>query len=34
MILSLMELENPVLRAFHIDREKQVSVHEIEIVEP
>ena len=33
LILSLMEPGNPVLKAFHIDREKQVCVHEIKIVE-
>lgn len=32
LILSLMEKENPVLKAFHIDKEKRVSENEIKIV--
>lgn len=32
LILSLMELGNPVLKAFGVDAEKNVTVHEIEIV--
>lgn len=32
LILSLMEPENPVLKAFGVDAEKNVTVHEIEIV--
>lgn len=31
LILSLMELEQPVLKAFRIDEEKQVTVEPIEI---
>ena len=33
LILSLMEAENPVLKAFEINREKEVIIHSIEIVE-
>ena len=33
LILSLMEEGNPVLKAFGIDREKNVTIHEIEITE-
>ena len=33
LILSLMEADNPVLRAFGIDKEKNVIVHDIEIIE-
>ena len=33
LILSLMEADNPVLRAFGIDKEKNVTVHDIEIIE-
>lgn len=33
LILSLLDRHNPVLKAFGIDREKQVTVHEIEIIE-
>lgn len=32
LILSLMEQDNPVLKAFNIDEEKNVTVEEIEIV--
>lgn len=32
LILSLMEPGNPVLKAFGVDTEKNVTVHEIEIV--
>lgn len=32
LILSLMEPGNPVLKAFGVDAEKNVTVHEIEIV--
>lgn len=32
LILSLMEEEQPVLNAFHIDRDKNVSRNEIEII--
>lgn len=32
LILSLMEQEQPVLNAFHIDRDKNVSRNEIEII--
>ena len=32
LILSLMEQEHPVLNAFHIDRDKNVSRNEIEII--
>lgn len=31
LILSLMERENPVLKAFGIDNEKNVTIHEIKI---
>lgn len=31
LILSLMDIENPVLKAFGIDSEKNVSIHEIQI---
>ena len=31
LILSLMEEGNPVLKAFGIDKEKNVTIHEIEI---
>ena len=33
LILSLMEEGNPVLKAFGIDKEKNVTIHEIEITE-
>ncbi|MGN0153569.1 MAG: M67 family metallopeptidase [Lachnospiraceae bacterium] len=33
LILSLQERDNPVLRAFGIDKDKNVTVHEIEIIE-
>ena len=33
MILSLMEEGNPVLKSFSIDKEKNVTIHEIEIQE-
>ncbi len=33
LILSLMEKEHPVLKAFGIDSDKNVRVHEIEITE-
>ena len=33
LILSLMERENPVLRAFGVDKEKNVTVHELTITE-
>ena len=33
MILSLMEEGHPVLKSFGIDKEKNVTVHEIEIQE-
>ncbi|MBR1866452.1 MAG: M67 family metallopeptidase [Lachnospiraceae bacterium] len=33
LILSLQERENPVLRAFGIDQDKNVTVHEIDIIE-
>lgn len=33
LILSLMERDNPVLKAFGIDSDKNVRVHEIEITE-
>lgn len=33
MILSLMEEGNPVLKSFGIDKEKNVTIHEIEIQE-
>ena len=33
LILSLMEERNPVLKAFGIDKEKNVTIHEIEITE-
>jgi proteasome lid subunit RPN8/RPN11 len=32
LILSLMEKDNPVLKAFGIDGEKQVTIHDIEYV--
>lgn len=32
LIVSLQEVDNPVLKAFGIDEEKNVTVHEIEIV--
>ena len=32
LILSLEERENPVLRAFEIDRDKNVTAHEIEMI--
>ncbi len=32
LILSLMERENPVLKAFNIDTEKNVTIEEIEII--
>lgn len=31
LILSLMEIDNPVLKAFNIDEEKNVTVEEIKI---
>jgi proteasome lid subunit RPN8/RPN11 len=33
LILSLMERENPVLKAFEIDSDKNVKINEIEIIE-
>lgn len=33
LILSLMEEGNPILKAFGIDKEKNVTIHEIEITE-
>lgn len=33
LILSLQDMEHPVLKAFGIDKEKNVTVHEIEIIE-
>lgn len=33
LILSLEERENPVLKAFGIDKDKNVAIHEIEITE-
>ena len=33
LIPSLMEERNPVLKAFGIDKEKNVTIHEIEITE-
>ncbi|MBR1390119.1 MAG: M67 family metallopeptidase [Lachnospiraceae bacterium] len=33
MILSLMEQDNPVLKSFGVDKEKNVTVHPIEIRE-
>lgn len=33
LILSLQERENPVLRAFGIDKDKNVTVHAIDIIE-
>ena len=33
LILSLMEEGKPVLKAFGIDKEKNVTIHEIEITE-
>lgn len=33
LILSLQDRENPVLRAFGIDKDKNVTVHEITIME-
>lgn len=32
LILSLQERENPVLKAFEIDKDKNVTMHEIEII--
>lgn len=32
LILSLMEIEAPVLKAFHIDKEKNVSINEIKLI--
>ena len=32
LILSLMERDNPVLKAFGVDKDKNVTVHEINIV--
>ena len=32
-ILSLMDAENPVLKAFGVDKEKNVTVHELQITE-
>lgn len=32
MILSLMEADEPVLRGFHVDQEKNVTVHDLRIV--
>lgn len=33
LILSLMEPENPVFKAFGVDQEKQVTIHEISYVD-
>lgn len=33
LILSLQDRENPVLKAFGIDKDKNVTIHEIEYVE-
>ncbi len=33
LILSLQERENPVLKAFGIDKEKNVTIHQIEYIE-
>ena len=33
LILSLMDAENPVLKAFGVDKEKNVTVHELQITE-
>ena len=33
LILSLQDRENPVLKAFGIDKDKNVTIHEIEITE-
>ncbi len=33
LILSLQDRENPVLKAFGIDKEKNVTIHEIEITD-
>lgn len=32
LILSLQDRENPVLKAFEIDKDKNVTIHEIEII--
>jgi proteasome lid subunit RPN8/RPN11 len=32
LILSLQDRENPVLKAFEVDKEKNVTIHEIEYV--
>jgi proteasome lid subunit RPN8/RPN11 len=32
MILSLMEPDEPILRGFHVDREKNVTVHNLVII--
>ncbi len=32
LILSLMEIESPVLKAFHIDKDKAVSINEIRYI--
>lgn len=32
LILSLQDIENPVLKAFGIDKDKNVTIHEIEII--
>ena len=32
LILSLQERENPVLKAFEIDKDKNVTIHEIEMI--
>ena len=33
LILYLMDAENPVLKAFGVDKEKNVTVHELQITE-
>lgn len=32
MILSLMEADEPILRGFHVDAEKEVTVHDLKVV--
>ena len=32
MILSLMEADEPILRGFHVDTEKEVTVHDLKVV--
>lgn len=32
MILSLMEADEPVLRGFHVSKDKEVTVHALEII--